>query len=257
MNGSELVLAAAGGFVATHFILSHPLRAPLVGAMGERGFLGLYSLVAFATLGATVWAYRRAPATEPFWPVGDGLWGVATGTMLIASVLLLGSLIRNPALPGAAGGAGAAEARGVYAVTRHPMMWAFAIWGRVAHPGLSDPQERGAVRRDHRPRAGRCGVAGPKEACPRSAGLGGVAGADQLLAVRRDRRRASEARRVRRARARWGRGAVADGGPGRIFRCPAGRRGCGAGSREGPTWRTQICPSDASSPEGQGRVAER
>lgn len=129
MSGSIPVLVAAGAFVGTHFLLSHPLRAPLVRAIGERGFLGLYSLVAFATLGATIWTYRDAAVTEPLWPVGDGLWAVATVAMLIASVLLLGSLIRNPALPGAAGGAAAAEARGVYAVTRHPMMWAFAIWG--------------------------------------------------------------------------------------------------------------------------------
>ncbi|QOL51560.1 NnrU family protein [Massilia litorea] len=129
MSGSMLVLAAAGAFVATHFILSHPLRGPLVRAVGEKGFLALYSLVAFVTLGATVWAYRRAPATRPLWEVGDGLWAFVTVAMLIASILLLGSLIRNPALPGAARSAATAEARGVYGITRHPMMWAFAIWG--------------------------------------------------------------------------------------------------------------------------------
>ena len=35
----------------THFVLSHPLRRPIVKVAGERGFLLLYSLVAFATLG--------------------------------------------------------------------------------------------------------------------------------------------------------------------------------------------------------------
>ena len=45
------------------------------------------------------------------------------------SILLLGSLIRNPALAGTATSAATAEARGVYAVTHHPMMWAFTIWG--------------------------------------------------------------------------------------------------------------------------------
>ena len=35
------VVAAALAFVGTHFILSHPLRRPLVRAVGEKGFLGL------------------------------------------------------------------------------------------------------------------------------------------------------------------------------------------------------------------------
>lgn len=129
MDGSIAVLATAGSFVGTHFILSHPLRRPLVSAIGEKAFSALYSVVAFVTMGATVWAYRAAPVTAPIWDVGDGLWAVSTAAMLIASILLLGSLVGNPALPGAAGNAATASARGVYSVTRHPMMWAFAIWG--------------------------------------------------------------------------------------------------------------------------------
>lgn len=124
-----MVLAAAGLFVGTHFLLSHPLRRSLVSAIGEKGFTGVYSIVALITLGLTIRAYRAAPITAPLWDVGDGLWMIATVAMLLASVLLLGSLVRNPALPGARVGAATADARGVYAVTRHPMMWAFAIWG--------------------------------------------------------------------------------------------------------------------------------
>lgn len=131
MTGSMTVLAAAVSFVGTHFILSHPLRQPLVNKIGEKPFLGLYSLVSFLTLGATIWAYLAAPTTALLWAVGDGLWALATVLMLIASILLLGSLIRNPALPGGATSAATAPARGVYGVTRHPMMWAFAIWGAV------------------------------------------------------------------------------------------------------------------------------
>lgn len=131
MTGSMTVLAAAVAFVGTHFILSHPLRQPLVNKIGEKPFLGLYSLVSFLTLGATIRAYLAAPTTAHLWAVGDGLWALATVLMLIASILLLGSLIRNPALPGATANAATAPARGVYGVTRHPMMWAFAIWGAV------------------------------------------------------------------------------------------------------------------------------
>jgi uncharacterized membrane protein len=130
MGGSTLLLACASAFVGTHFVLSHPLRRPLVNVIGEKAFLALYSVVAFATLGATAWAYQKAPHTAPLWNVDEGVWALATVLMLAASIMLLGSLIRNPAMPGAANAA-TAEARGVYGVTRHPMLWAFAIWGMV------------------------------------------------------------------------------------------------------------------------------
>lgn len=129
MTGSSILLAAAGSFVGSHLALSHPLRRPLIRAVGEPAFTALYSVIAAATLGATVWAFLAAPATAPLWDVGGGLWAVATAAMLLASVLLLGSLVRNPAMPGAAATAATASARGVYGVTRHPMMWSFAIWG--------------------------------------------------------------------------------------------------------------------------------
>jgi uncharacterized membrane protein len=128
-----MVLIAAAAFVGTHFILSHPLRAPLVARLGEKGFLGLYSLVAAVTLIWMIVAYRAAPVTPMLWSVGDGLWAIATVIMLVASILLLGSLVGNPAMPNPDGPIMVpAEAKGVFAITRHPMMWAFALWG-LAH----------------------------------------------------------------------------------------------------------------------------
>jgi len=50
--------------------------------------------------------------------------------MLLASIVLMGSIVRKAALPNPGSPTAVpAEARGVYAVTRHPMMWAFALWG--------------------------------------------------------------------------------------------------------------------------------
>lgn len=130
----QLVVAVAA-FVGTHFLLSHPLRAPIVARTGEAAFLGIYSLVAFATLGWVWHAYATAPNQAMLWPVGDALWAVATVIMLVASVLLMGSLIGNPAAPNPAADAGeqpVPPARGVFGITRHPMMWAFALWA-AAH----------------------------------------------------------------------------------------------------------------------------
>jgi uncharacterized membrane protein len=126
------VIAAGVGFVGSHFLLSHPLRAPIVRRVGEGPFLGLYSVVAFATLGWLVFAYRAVPQEAPLWPVSDTLWITATLLMLVASVLLMGSLIGNPALPNPDAQRQAAPLpRGVFTITRHPMMWSFALWGLV------------------------------------------------------------------------------------------------------------------------------
>ena len=134
------VLAAAAAFVGSHFLLSHPLRAPLVGRIGERAFLILYSLVAVATMAWLALAYRVAPAGAPLWDVGDGLWAIATIVMLVASMLLMGSLVRNPALPDPTGRPGPVPVpHGVLAITRHPMMWAFALWGAVHILIFPDP----------------------------------------------------------------------------------------------------------------------
>ena len=126
--------AASLAFVGTHFALSHPLRAPVVRITGEKAFPALYSLVAFATLGWLVMAFRAAPPAAPLWNgIADGPWIAATLLMLIASVLLVGSFIGNPALP--APGAAALASKpphGVFQVTRHPMMWSFALWS-AAH----------------------------------------------------------------------------------------------------------------------------
>lgn len=128
------LVAAAAAFVGTHFALSHPLRAQLVRMAGEKGFQAIYSLVAFATFGWLVLAFRAAPSDMLLW---DGFaqapWIVATLLMLVASVLLVGSFLGNPALPAPSAAALAARApHGVFHVTRHPMMWSFALWS-AAH----------------------------------------------------------------------------------------------------------------------------
>ena len=125
-------LAAAIAFVGTHFLLSHPWRAPIVRRIGERGFLGVYSLVAAATLTWLVFAFRAAPFGIPVWEAGTGLWVFATLLMWLASLLLVGSLIRNPALPDpTARDAAIPDPHGVFTITRHPMMWSFALWAAV------------------------------------------------------------------------------------------------------------------------------
>jgi uncharacterized membrane protein len=128
MIGTLLLAVATVAFVGTHLAMSHPYRTRLIGQFGEAGFQLLYSLVSFVTLGAMIWTYQAADPW-PLWTAPDWAWAAASGVMLVASILLVGSLIRNPAFPhpGAAKLA-AAPAACVYAITRHPMNWSFILW---------------------------------------------------------------------------------------------------------------------------------
>jgi uncharacterized membrane protein len=73
-----MLALASVAFVGTHFLMSHPLRSPLIAKLGEKGFAGLYSLVALLTFGWMIWAYpdASAEAAQPYWDAGR--WGFAS-----------------------------------------------------------------------------------------------------------------------------------------------------------------------------------
>ncbi len=130
MNPMTHLALATAAFVGLHYISSTPLRAALVKALGENGYLGLYSLISFATLGWMIWAYPRAPVAV-LWP------GLRHAPMLVMPFALIflacGIMTRNPSAVRQEGALGSPDAvRGILRVTRHPMMWGFALWG-TAH----------------------------------------------------------------------------------------------------------------------------
>jgi uncharacterized membrane protein len=146
MNGPTMLILASVAFVGTHFLMSHPLRAGMVGALGEKGFALTYTLISFLTLGWMIWAYPAASAESPapLWDVGQAGWIVATLLMWLGSVLFMGSLRRNPALPRPGKRIEKIDdPNGVYAITRHPMMWGFALWA-VVH-AIVNPTEASLV----------------------------------------------------------------------------------------------------------------
>lgn len=133
------LFAASVTFVGSHFAMSHPLRGPMVRIFGEKGFLGVYSLVSLAAFAWIVIAFRAAPPGNGGigGSMGDALWALASLLTLVAMVLLIGSFCANPALPDTpAEKVAKAEAQGVFRVTRHPMLWGFAFWA-FAHLCLS------------------------------------------------------------------------------------------------------------------------
>jgi len=140
-EGQGLVQLAAAGtaFVGTHLLLSNPLRRPMVRALGEPAFLAVYSVIALLSLGWLVVAFARMTAGPALWD-GTALlpWLVASLLTVLAAVLFVASFNGNPALPGARmlAGLSARKPWGVFRVTRHPMMMAFALWA-VAHVLIS------------------------------------------------------------------------------------------------------------------------
>ena len=126
---AELAIAALL-FVGTHFALSSPtLRPPLVARFGERLFTGLYSLLQILLLVWLVRSYATAPFSPVWSPPGWTAW-IPLIAMAPALLLMVGGLIQpNPtAVMQDAKGPPDVAPRGILAVTRHPVMWAFALW---------------------------------------------------------------------------------------------------------------------------------
>ena len=118
-------------FVATHFVASTPLRLTLVEAIGERAYLGAYSLVSFVTIGWMVWTYLHAPVLPLITVPGLKLWPLVV--MPFAFILFAaGVMTGNPSAVGQQARLRVEEpARGIIRITRHPLMWSFALWAAV------------------------------------------------------------------------------------------------------------------------------
>ena len=128
------LIVATLAFVGSHFLMSAvPVRSRLIGALGRWGFIALYSVVSVATFVWMNYTFSRAPLVD-LWPGVDWTYWVALVLMLFACVLLVcGMLTPNPtAVIGAHTLKREDAARGIFTVTRHPVMWAILLWS-VSH----------------------------------------------------------------------------------------------------------------------------
>ena len=117
-------------FAVTHMGLSSPsLRPRLLERLGERGFQGVYSLVALALFVPLVWVYASHKHAGPeLWSLGGlpGVQAIMSAGMLVALTLAVaGMLTPSPAamLPGKT------EVKGVFRITRHPMTMGMGLFG--------------------------------------------------------------------------------------------------------------------------------
>jgi len=113
-------------FLVIHIVPSTPLRALATRLIGERLYLGLFSVASLAGLAWMAYAYKQAT----FFALWPGLHLVPVAVTPFAFVLLAcGVLARNPMLTGQAGALKHPEAaRGMLRITRHPVMWAIMLW---------------------------------------------------------------------------------------------------------------------------------
>lgn len=131
------LLLAALLWVGLHVgVAGTPLRGRIVARLGEGGFRAAFSLGSLAAIGWLIQAWRTAETT-PLWSASGPLRWVLAFAMLPAFVLFACSLIGNPTAVGG-GGLLARGPRGIQRVTRHPMLWSFAIWAAVHILGNGD-----------------------------------------------------------------------------------------------------------------------
>lgn len=121
-------------FGATHMVLSSTsLRPRLVAALGERGFLGVYSLVAFASFVPLVWVYmghRHQGALLWALPIGTaGLWVIYAGQAVAWTIAAAGMVSPSPATFGLPEERRPSEPRGVHRITRHPLFMGLGLSG--------------------------------------------------------------------------------------------------------------------------------
>ena len=141
MDGIGLLTLAAGCWIGVHAgIAGSAVRRGIAGRIGDGPFRATFSLLSVAAITFLVLSYRRAgrDGSVPLWSAPAWLDWILVPLMAAGFVLLVGSvLVGNPT---AVGGESRLqqEPRGVLRITRHPMLWSFAIWSAVHVAGSGD-----------------------------------------------------------------------------------------------------------------------
>jgi uncharacterized membrane protein len=117
-------------FAVTHMGLSSPsLRPRLIERLGERGFQGVYSLVALALFVPLVWIYAGHKQAGPaLWSLGGlpGVRAIMSVGMVVALVLGVAGLLTPSPVSMLSG---KTEVKGVFRITRHPLFMGMGIFG--------------------------------------------------------------------------------------------------------------------------------
>jgi uncharacterized membrane protein len=122
-----LLYAMAALWLALHLgVAGTPVRRVAVGVLGETAFRGTFSLAALLSLYLLAHAWGSAPTIE-WWVAPQWLRLILVLAMWPAFLLFVSAF-----------GHGQGPPRGMRRVTRHPMLWSFALWGIVHAIGAGD-----------------------------------------------------------------------------------------------------------------------
>ena len=130
----EMLAIAGLVFLGIHIVPATPLRRTVVAAIGEGPYMALFSLVSLIVIWWWVRAFNATAPDASLWTTPNWWPWIKAVVLLLGAVLFVGGLSSpNPTLPNR----GAllerpGVAQGIFAVTRHPLMWSFGLWG-VAH----------------------------------------------------------------------------------------------------------------------------
>lgn len=123
-------------FAVTHMAMSSTrLRPRLVGLLGDRGFQGVYSLIALALFVPLCWVYFAHKHSGPLlWSVSMGpvlYWTLQIAMGLAFVLLFAGVMAPSASAMNASPGQGAFQPRGVHFITRHAVFMAIGLFGLV------------------------------------------------------------------------------------------------------------------------------
>jgi uncharacterized membrane protein len=126
----SVLFAAAAAFFLLHLIPSTPVRAGAVSIVGEGAYRAAFSILSLIAIWWMAREFEAAPYGEKLWIVPSWWPWVQAALILFAFVLAVGGVSApNPSAPGGAKAlSGPGLAGGVFAITRHPVMWGAAIW---------------------------------------------------------------------------------------------------------------------------------
>ena len=129
---SGLVLATLV-FLFIHIVPASALRAPLVNAIGERGYLAAFSILSLAALIWMIMSFNASDSGGYVWYHAGKIQYVTAVLMFIALVLGVGGLIgANPTSVGGKVSGSGDPATGFLRITRHPFLMSVVIWS-IAH----------------------------------------------------------------------------------------------------------------------------
>ncbi len=129
---SHLVIATLV-FLAIHIVPASAMRAPLVRAVGERGYLAGFSILSLIAIVWMVMAFNASPSGGFVWYHAGKIQYVSAVIMLLALVLGIGGLIgANPTSVGGKVSSSGEVATGFLRITRHPFLVSVVMWS-LAH----------------------------------------------------------------------------------------------------------------------------